>query len=67
MVTTYFEIGRMIVEEEQKGQIIEKSQDLIKDPYILEFIGLPEQSSYSENELDWKKNYVKKIKERRKL
>jgi len=27
-------------------------KDLIKDPYILEFIGLPEHSSYSENELE---------------
>ncbi|WP_281271122.1 DUF1016 domain-containing protein [Moraxella caviae] len=25
---------------------------MIKDPYILEFIGLPEQSSYSENDLE---------------
>ena len=34
-----------VLELSQKGQIIEKPQDLIKDPYILEFIGLPEQSS----------------------
>ena len=27
---------------------------MIKDPYILEFIGLPEQSSYSESELEEK-------------
>ena len=40
-----------VLELSQKGQIIEKPQDLIKDPYILEFIGLPEQSSYSESEL----------------
>src|SRR5690606_23620288 len=26
--------------------------DAIKDPYILEFIGLPEHSSYSENDLE---------------
>ena len=43
-----------VLELSQKGQIIEKPQDLIKDPYILEFIGLPEQSSYSENELEEK-------------
>jgi len=43
-----------VLELSQKGQIIEKPQDLIKDPYVLEFIGLPEQSSYSENELEEK-------------
>ncbi|AUI65243.1 MULTISPECIES: YhcG family protein [Glaesserella] len=37
-----------------KGQIIEKPEDLIKDPYILEFLGLPEHHSYSENELEQK-------------
>ncbi|WP_233486156.1 DUF1016 N-terminal domain-containing protein [Fusobacterium pseudoperiodonticum] len=31
-----------------KGQIIEKPQDVIKDPYILEFLGLDEKSDYSE-------------------
>ena len=34
---------KKVLELSQKGQIIEKPQDLIKDPYILEFIGLPEQ------------------------
>ena len=36
------------------GQIIQTAQDLIKDPYILEFVGLPELSSYSESELEQK-------------
>ena len=36
------------------GQVIQKAQDLIKDPYILEFVGLPELSSYSESELEQK-------------
>ena len=35
-----------------KGQIIEKPQDIIKDPYILEFLGLDEKSNYSENKLE---------------
>lgn len=35
-----------------KGQIIEKPQDLLKDPYILEFLDLPEQHRYSENDLE---------------
>ena len=37
-----------------KGQTIEKPQDAIKDPYILEFIGLPENSNYSESDLEQK-------------
>ena len=36
------------------GQVIEKPQDAIKDPYVLEFIGLPEQNTYSENDLEQK-------------
>ena len=35
-----------------KGQIIEKAEDIVKDPYILEFLGLEEQNSYSENRLE---------------
>ena len=31
-----------VLELSTKGQIIEKPKDAIKDPYILEFIGLPE-------------------------
>ena len=38
----------------QKGQVIESPKDLIKDPYILEFVGLEEKSSFSENELEQK-------------
>ena len=38
----------------QKGQIIEKNKDLIKDPYILEFLGLPDKSFYSESDLEQK-------------
>ena len=38
----------------QVGQIIESPQDLIKDPYILEFVGLPILTSYSESELEQK-------------
>ncbi|MBF6656270.1 DUF1016 domain-containing protein [Flavobacterium columnare] len=36
----------------QEGQIIEKPKDLIKDPYILEFLGLAEKVQYSEEELE---------------
>ena len=37
-----------------EGHTIEKPQDAIKDPYILEFIGLPEQNVYSESDLEQK-------------
>jgi len=36
----------------ERGQIIEKPKDIIKDPYILEFLGLPELRQYSETELE---------------
>lgn len=35
-----------------KGQIIEKPSDVVKDPYILEFLGLEEKPNYSENDLE---------------
>ena len=37
-----------------KGQVLGHAKDAIKDPYILEFIGLPENTSYSESELEQK-------------
>jgi predicted nuclease of restriction endonuclease-like (RecB) superfamily len=41
-----------ILQLAEKGQIIEKPKDLIKDPYVLEFLGLSEKPHYSENELE---------------
>jgi len=38
----------------EKGHIIEKPEDAIKDPFILEFAGLPENATYSENDLEQK-------------
>lgn len=35
-----------------KGQIIEQPLDILKDPYILEFLDLPDQHSFSESELE---------------
>ena len=43
-----------ILQLSTKGQTIEKPQDAIKDPYILEFIGLSENSTYSESDLEQK-------------
>jgi len=36
----------------QKGQLIEKPSDVVKDPYILEFLGLQELPEYSETDLE---------------
>ncbi len=36
----------------QKGQVIDTPTDVVKDPYILEFLGLPELPIYSESELE---------------
>ncbi|MFI0491573.1 YhcG family protein, partial [Flavobacterium sp.] len=41
-----------VLELSEKGQIIEKPKDIIKDPYILEFLGLQESHQYSETELE---------------
>ncbi|MCL2041682.1 MAG: PDDEXK nuclease domain-containing protein [Bacteroidales bacterium] len=43
-----------ILELSRKGQIIEKPEDAIKDPFIVEFTGLPENSRYSESDLEQK-------------
>lgn len=45
---------KKVLELAEKGLVIEKPKDAIKDPYVLEFIGLPEKSIYSENELEQK-------------
>ena len=41
-----------ILQLSEKGQIFEKPKDAIKDPYVLEFLGLSEKSAYSENDLE---------------
>lgn len=43
-----------IKELSEKGQIVDKAQDSLKDPYVLEFLGLPEETKYSETELEQK-------------
>ena len=35
-----------------EGHIIEAPSDLVKDPFVLEFLGLPELAEYSESELE---------------
>jgi len=36
----------------EEGQIIEKPIDLLKDPYILEFLDLPDQHHYTESDFE---------------
>ncbi|HED37700.1 MAG TPA: DUF1016 domain-containing protein [Ignavibacteria bacterium] len=43
---------KAVKELSEKGQIIETSKDSLKDPYVLEFIGLPENAKYNETELE---------------
>ncbi len=41
-----------ILKLSEQGQIILSPKDIIKDPYILEFLGLPELHQYSESDLE---------------
>jgi predicted nuclease of restriction endonuclease-like (RecB) superfamily len=36
----------------QRGQTVEKPDDMFKEPYILEFLGLDEKAKYSESDLE---------------
>ena len=36
----------------KEGQIIASPKDIVKDPYVLEFLGLPELPDYSETEME---------------
>lgn len=43
---------KKVLELSRKGQLIERPEDAIKEPYILEFTGLPELPTYSESDLE---------------
>ena len=43
---------QQILRLSKKGRLAEKPTDLVKDPYILEFLGIPEQTDFSETELE---------------
>lgn len=36
----------------QTGQVIEQAADVVKNPYVLEFLGMEEKSAYSEHDLE---------------
>lgn len=35
-----------------EGQVVEKAEDILKDPYVFEFVGLPELPVYKEGDLE---------------
>lgn len=41
-----------ILELAQKGQIIQKPEDIIREPYTLDFLKIPEKHRYSEKQLE---------------
>ena len=43
---------QQILRLSKKGRLAEKPADLVKDPYILEFLGIPEETDFSETELE---------------
>ncbi len=42
------EVRKLAIE----GQVVSRPEDLLKEPYVLEFLGLDEKSSYSESDLE---------------
>lgn len=43
---------KAVMKMAEKGQIVEKPEDAIKDPYILEFLNLKEETAYTESQLE---------------
>jgi predicted nuclease of restriction endonuclease-like (RecB) superfamily len=43
---------KKVRELSKKGHVVAKPSDAVKDPYILEFLDLPEKEVYSENDLE---------------
>jgi predicted nuclease of restriction endonuclease-like (RecB) superfamily len=44
--------SRAVMRMAREGQIVEQPEDAIKDPYILEFLNLKEETAYTENQLE---------------
>ena len=43
-----------VLELSKQGQIIEKPEDILKEPYVLEFLGIPENKPAKESDLEKK-------------
>jgi len=41
-----------VIEISKKGQLIETEKDILKDPLVLEFLNIKQDSAYSENDLE---------------
>ena len=50
-----------ILELSEKGQILNTSKDLVKDPFVLEFLDIKENTDYLESDLE--KNIIEHLKE----
>lgn len=50
-----------ILELSEKGQVLKSSKDLVKDPFVLEFLDIKENTNYLENDLE--KNIIEHLKE----
>lgn len=50
-----------VLELSKKGQVINQGKDLIKDPFVLEFLDIKENTDYLESDLE--KNILKHLKE----
>ena len=45
---------KKVMDLARRGQVVERPEDAVKDPYILEFTGLPERANYTESDLETK-------------
>ena len=52
---------KKILELSEKGQILKTSKDLVKDPFVLEFLDIKENTDYLESDLE--KNIIEHLKE----
>lgn len=50
-----------LLELSEKGQILKSSEDLVKDPFVLEFLDIRENTNYLESDLE--KNIIEHLKE----
>lgn len=50
-----------ILELSEKGQILKTSRDLVKDPFVLEFLDIKENTDYLESDLE--KNIIEHLKD----
>lgn len=43
---------KKILELSKKGNVVKQEEDLLKDPYVFEFLGIPEDHGHTETELE---------------